>query len=213
MARTNWLNEGMEESLVVDPLLLRAVPASLRPDAQVAMRALMRTEYPTFTTLVQDTHAYTARYPEIFVDGELVQIPSRHYYAWPSDERVRGLSDSQFLVLACWMSRNNDGWNRQKALGHILNAEAAWTIPYVIQLCGEYVVEIGQDIYRFFTSVLPNRPALKDRYLRFAQDNPNFMEITMQRAVSYWNDDYRTEMSRDEYPQLAALKTLARLSG
>ena len=37
------------------------------------------------------------------------------------------------------------------------------------------------------------------------------MEVTEQRATSYWNDDYRGQIRREEYPQLAALRALAAL--
>lgn len=49
-------------------------------------------------------------------------------------------------------------------------------------------------------------------YKQFFNENTQFISLAEQRAASYWLDDYRTEMPRDEYPQLAALKILARLS-
>jgi hypothetical protein len=42
-------------------------------------------------------------------------------------------------------------------------------------------------------------------------ENPEFLSLTEQRAMSYWLDDYQTKMPQDNYPQLAALKLLAHL--
>lgn len=196
---------------MVDPLLLRAVPASIRKDAHVAMRALVRAKHATTAELIQDTYAHTADYPEICVEGELIQIPYRLHYEWPGADFLSDLSATQRLVLACWMSRHADGRRRQEALGHLLEADETWTVPFVVQLCGEYVVEIGQDALDFITHILPFHSALKEQYIRFAQDNPEFMLLTKQRALSYWNDDYRGKLRREEYPQLAALEAIALL--
>ena len=117
--------------------------------------------------------------------------------------------------MACWMSRHHDGRVRQRALSLIFASasNAPWTIPFVIQLCGEYVIELGEDVLAFLALELPDRPVLQEAYKRFSHQNPQFISLTGQRAASYWLDDYRNEMTRDEYPQLAALKLLARLSG
>lgn len=154
-----------------------------------------------------------ADYPEIHVAGELMQVPYRMYYSWPDEDMTLHLTPDERLVLACWMSRHHDGRIRQRALSLILASNAPWTIPFVIQLCGEYVIELGEDVLAFLTRDLPDRPVLQRAYKQFANENPQFISLTEQRAASYWSDDYRTKMARDEYPQVAALKTLARLSG
>ena len=111
------------------------------------------------------------------------------------------------------MPRHHDGRVRHKALPQILASNAPWTIPFVLQLCGEYVIELGEDVLTSLTRDLPDRPALQKAYKHFAQENPEFISLTEQRAASYWLDDCRTEMTQGDYPQMAALKTLARLSG
>ncbi|XAS66742.1 hypothetical protein V3C33_14835 [Micrococcaceae bacterium Sec5.7] len=127
---------------MVDPLLLRAVPASVRKDAHLAMRTLARAEYATTAELIQDTYAHTADYPEIWVEGELVQIPYPLRYEWPSADVLSDLSSTQRLVLACWMSRHSDGWRRQEALGHLLEADAADTLHQKpVQGSGLHVTE------------------------------------------------------------------------
>ncbi|MGO4591814.1 hypothetical protein [Paenarthrobacter sp. 2TAF44] len=106
------------------------------------------------------------------------------------------------------MTRDTDGRIRQEALRKLLQEDAPWTIPYIIQLCGEYVVEIATDILQFLTTELPKRPKLRQSYRQFIADNPTFMTLTGQRALSYWNAYDRWRSTRDEYPQLAALQLL-----
>ena len=202
----------MLDSPVFEPGLLRSVPLSARADARIAMGSLSRSDLPLSHWLIQDTHAHAADNPEIFVAGELIQIPTRIHYSWPRLDRTQGLSQAQLLILSAWMSRHSDGWVRQRALAHLLVSDAPWTIPFVIQLCGEYVIEIGQDILQFITQSLKLRPRLQAAYLQFAKDNSVYIEVTKQRAMSYWNDDYRGVIRREEYPQLSALRALDALT-
>lgn len=202
----------MKASWFKDPLLLRAIPMCARPAAQETMGVLDRPEFRTHSALIQDTNWHVADYPEIHVAGELMQIPYRMYYSWPDDDMTSRLTPDERLVLACWMSRHHDGRVRQRALSLIFVSNAPWTIPFVIQLCGEYVIELGEDVLAFLNRELPGRPDLQRAYKQFAHENPQFISLTEQRAASYWADDYRTKMARDAYPQVAALKTLARLT-
>jgi hypothetical protein len=204
-------NGYMDDFLAYDPLLLRAVPSSARAGAYVALRSLGRPGSPTRTDLVQDTNARDAYYPEIYVAGELVQIPTRIYYPWPQDEQLDGLNASEKVILAAWMSRNGDGRIRQRALRILLESDIPWTVPFVIQLCGEYVLEIGQDILQFVTIDLPQKPQLLAAYIQFANDSPVFMALCTQRATSYWANDHRWQFRKEEYPQFAALQALAKL--
>lgn len=202
----------MKVSSFKDPLLLRAIPVGARPAAQQTMRFLERPEISTTARLIQDTNWHVADYPEIHVAGELMQIPYRMYYSWPDEDITSQLTPAEHLVLACWMSRHHDGRVRQRALSLIFASDAPWTIPFVVQLCGEYVIELGKDVLAFLNRDLPDRPVLQRAYKQFSNENPQFISLTEQRAASYWLDDYRSEMARDEYPQLAALRILARLS-
>jgi hypothetical protein len=201
----------MKEPWFKDPLLLRSIPLSARPSAQQTMRVLERPEISTSTFLIQDTNWHVAGYPEIYVEGELVQIPYRIHYSWPGQDVRSQLTPDEQLVLACWMTRHHDGRVRQEALSLVFLSEVSWTIPFVVQLCGEYVIEVGEDVCAFFNRDLTQRPALQQAYKQFLNENPEFLSLTEQRAMSYWLDDYQTKMPQDNYPQLAALKLLAQL--
>ncbi|WP_133163010.1 hypothetical protein [Arthrobacter glacialis] len=201
----------MDDFQGYDPLLLRAVPSSARADAYVALRSLGREGSPTRSDLIQDTYARVAYYPEIYVAGELVQIPTRIYYPWPQDEQFDGLSASERVIFAAWMSRNGDGRIRQRALRILLDSELPWTVPFVVQLCAEYVFQIGQDILQFVTVNLREKPHLLAAYVQFTNDNPDFMALCTQRATSYWAI-YGWQLKKDDYPQFAALRALAELA-
>lgn len=203
----------MVASSFVDPLLLGAIPKSARADAKVAMGALGPPRLATHLALIQDTNHHIDFYPDISVQGEVVRVPYRIYYKWPSRERTNGFTTAQLLILACWMSRHHDGKLRQKALSRILRADldVAWTVPFVIQLLGEYVIEIGTDVLEFITNVLPTRPELQRRYAQFVRDNPEFISITRQRAVSYWLEYHRHQLPQDQYPPFQAVEALAAL--
>ncbi len=198
----------MNKAAASDTLLLSAVPSSIRTDADSALLSLRSPELQTTPHLIQDTHSGVPQRPGILIEGQLVQIPYRVYYAWPESRRTRHLNQTQLLVLCAWMTRSADGRIRQKALRKLLQEDAPWTIPYVIQLCGEYVVEIAADVLQFLTTDLPKSPKLLQSYRQFIADNPTFVKLTEQRALSYWNAYDRWRFARDDYPQLAALRLL-----
>lgn len=204
----------MVASSFVDPLLLDAIPESARADAKVAMGALGPPRFPTRAVLIQDTNNHVGFYPNIHVQGEVIRVPYRVNYDWPSRERKSPFTTMQLLIIACCMSRHHNGKLRQKALRQILRSDldVPWTIPFVIQLCGEYVIEIGSDVLTFVTNSLPTRPNLRRDYAQFVHDNPEFMSITRQRAESYWLASHRHQLPKKQYPQFQAVEALTALA-
>jgi hypothetical protein len=78
-------------------------------------------------------------------------------------------------------------------------------VPYVVQLLGEYVVEIASLILGRLTAQSSfGRPEYRD----FVAANEAFMQLTEQRAISYWSAYYRQDFSRTSYPALVALAKL-----
>jgi hypothetical protein len=78
-------------------------------------------------------------------------------------------------------------------------------MPYVLQPCGEYVIEIGYDISEYVSSSLLRDPSMLDAYRRFWRDNPEFVALTYARAVSYWDAYYRRTLTLSEYPPHVAM--------
>ena len=82
-------------------------------------------------------------------------------------------------------------------------ARARDAAPFIIQLLGEYVIELVERA----ASLIESAP--KAGYVAFARENPDFLRLTTQRAASYWNVYYRGRIrKRADYPAFPALATL-----
>jgi hypothetical protein len=171
-----------------------AFPAALRPDASVVSVAMPPAHLPPSSSF------------DVVVDGEAVTIPYRLYNPEPSSVRMGSLSPVQLTMLACLYTRHHDGRVRQRYL-RLLAAQAnPWVAPFVVQLLGEYVVEIVLDTREYLAQA--GEP-LRAVYRRFAADNPQFLNLTRQRATSYWDCYYRSRFpDREDYPAFRILRAL-----
>lgn len=96
-------------------------------------------------------------------------------------------------MIDCLFSRHADGFVREERLRRILSVKNAWIPPFVIQLAGEYVVEI----LRVIEQAIPRLD--RALYGEFVANNPEFISGTKQRIVSYWDCYYRS-FRPVEYP-------------
>ena len=64
-------------------------------------------------------------------------------------------------MTAAIYSRHPDGRVRQRALGTLLDFDEPWTAPFIMQLLGEYVIQICADIETFTRTVLRGRLAMQ----------------------------------------------------
>lgn len=114
-------------------------------------------------------------------EGELAKSSAalakraRRYHRW-----TRAL----FLGVADHRSANTSCVG-QKYLARIIPLAHAWIPPFVVQLLGEYVIEIIQLIERNLGSLDVNL------YAQFLKSNPEFLALTEQRVMSYWDCYYR----------------------
>ena len=138
------------------------------------------------------------------VHGELVRIPYRVYMPEGGAAQVDELSSTQQLVLACTSTRFHDGHVREMALRRLLPPAEAFVAPFIVQLVGEYVVEIVEMI-------LDHVDELRTpEFRRFVEENQPFLARTRQRATSYWDCYYRGRwLRRVDYPGLRVLDALA----
>lgn len=97
----------------------------------------------------------------LVVAGEAVVIPSRIYSPARSPHLASALSPAELAVTAAIYSRHADGRVRQRALGTLLDFDEPWTAPFIVQLLGEYVIQICADIETFTRTALPGRPAMQ----------------------------------------------------
>jgi hypothetical protein len=171
---------------------VRFFPAFLTGDVGDVARALSQHQWhpPSDGCLVQ-------------VGAEWVELPYRVYYA--DNDLIAAASSGGHpgLIAACLGTRHHDGFLRETFVRRLLQAEEPWIVPYVIQLLGEYVLEIGQVIEQ----ALP----MKDMrsYVGYARSNAPHLEKLQQRAVSYWNAYYRaTYPSWRKFPACKVLSDL-----
>ena len=134
------------------------------------------------------------------VDDEELVLPYRIYHAEPDPGAVTTLAPLAQLVLCCLYTRHHDGHTRQHSLEQVVTAADLWVVPYVVQLIGEYVVEIIEAVAAALPELaVPGSPQ-RALYGRFAADNPAFIDLTAARATSYWNEYHRRYRSQTDYP-------------
>jgi hypothetical protein len=106
-----------------------AFPESVRDDAiRVA------------SILPEPLHRSAATF-RVIVNAETVAIPYRIYH----DPQLIGtdqLSSLQQELLSCLLTRHRSGFVRREHLRRIIGSHHIWVPPFVVQLIGEYVVEI-----------------------------------------------------------------------
>jgi hypothetical protein len=158
--------------------LAGAFPVAVRHDALAAASTVPATKVlgKSFFVLVKD---------------EKVSIPHRLH----NDSTLihtDSLTALQQELVNCLLTRHSDGFVREKCLARIISLSHSWVPPFVIQLAGEYVSEILRLIHRNLAGL--------DRalYVQFMRDNPEFLPMTEQRIVSYWDRYHRSER-RDDY--------------
>ncbi|MFJ4767470.1 hypothetical protein [Streptomyces diastaticus] len=125
------------------------------------------------------------------VGGETVTIPSRIYHAEPDAAVMRSLTGTQQVILRCLYSRHCDGRVRQRHLEQAVRLDEAWGVPFVVQLAGEYVVEILETIGRGLPALGVPDSVQRGLYGEFIVRNPAFFARMERRMVSYWSCYYR----------------------
>src|SRR5438270_2899971 len=108
--------------------LAGAFPVAMRRDAIAA--------YSAFPTTRVSGKSFPVR-----VRDEDVSIPGRLY----NDHiliHTESITPLQQELASCLLTRHSDGFVREKHLAKIIGVNRSWIPPFVIQLAGEYVIEI-----------------------------------------------------------------------
>ncbi|GAC1340179.1 MAG: hypothetical protein NVSMB23_10090 [Myxococcales bacterium] len=137
---------------------------------------------------------------EVLLRGERLVIPYRLQADAALLHRAESLPPIQRDILFCIFSRHFAGYVREQALRQVIRSANDWVIPFVVQLVGEYVIEI----HRVIQEALPflNRP----QYAAFLRANPEMYESIRKRAMSYWDCYYRSGFpARNGYPAFEVL--------
>jgi hypothetical protein len=192
----------------VSESLVRAFPAQLAPIVSYLAASLPPARLrPAGSITVTSSHAW----PALVLAGEPVMIPMRVYNPQPAPELAAELNTAQMAVAAGIYSRHHDGRVRQRWLKTLLDSHQPWAAPFIVQLLGEYVIEICHDISRFAHDNDPATSPAHANIRAFLDENPTFAALTRQRAISYWSCYYRgLHASHTTYPGLTALAMLQR---
>jgi hypothetical protein len=161
--------------------LIRAFPSTLHRDVITVL-----------SVFPEPLHLRQGNEIEFIVAGEIVSVPCRLYHdpARISTDRLNGL---QKELVDCLLTRHCSGTVRQEHLARIICSRNVWVPPFVVQLLGEYVIEI--------LNVIHENQALLDTsiYSGFLRANPAFLAKTEQRVASYWNCYYRSYKKKEDY--------------
>lgn len=180
--------------------LAEAFPSSIREPAAEVLRILPPAGHASLGSV------------EVVVEGEAVAFPYRiHHPPVAASELVR-LPPLERLVLGCIYSRHGDGHIRQQNVAAVAGGAAPWVVPFVVQLIGEYVVEIVEAIDDRLAGI-SCEPGLAAAYTRFFEENPAYVRTTRQRAISYWSCYYRDRFAPPTtYPGVTLLDRLSALA-
>ncbi|MEV6196223.1 hypothetical protein AB0M19_27945 [Streptomyces sp. NPDC051920] len=160
--------------------LIKAFPAELASDVEAVM------------AVMPDSRLQPHAPFSVAVEGRQVLIPGRLYNDEPPTDRVAALSSRRQQLLHCLYSRHCDGMVRQRHLEKVVGSTDPWVVPFVVQLVGEYVLEILVVICDELRDLAAPGSGGHLAYGQFLVDNPAFFARTQRRVVSYWSCYYRS---------------------
>ncbi len=171
-------------------------PAALQPIASALLRALP----------VESTQLAANEFT-VLVQGEQLSVPYRIYHAPDSLRSVISSSSGETQVLAlCFGTRHWDGYFREECVRQLVAIDRPWVVPFIVQLVGEYVIEIVEVI----ATALPQVNPLQ--FSEFVRENPRFMATTKRRVTSYWDCYHRRRFpTLQSYPAFKVLEAIERM--
>lgn len=174
------------------------------PDLSLAFPAALRRSAAALT-VGWDTDHWHYTYTVTF-GGDSLTVPSRIYVnqglLWRDDGRRQLERD----IACCLGTRHHSGYTREECLRRLLAAPKDWMVPFIVQLIGEYVVEIVEPI----ADALPGMaPEMQDAFADFIRTNPRYLQTIDSRVVSYWMSYYeRAYPDQAGYPGRRAIEYL-----
>jgi hypothetical protein len=185
-----------------------ASAAQLRDTLAAAFPSELGTQVSEAVQLLVAARSAPVGYSEVTVREQRLRIPYR-IYENPPPGKVDNLSELARTVLHCLLTRHHDGCVRQQHAEMVISTDADWVAPFIVALVGEYVVEIVDAVRAALAELDTPGSWQRRQYGRFAADNPGFMSLTRQRAVSYWDCYYRQEYPTfSRYPAGLVLASL-----
>lgn len=174
----------------------RAFPASLIAEVGAIVPMLSDCQqYPPSETF------------RVFVRSESIDIPYRVYYRESHILECAERQGIQGSIALCLGTRHHNGFLREKCAERLITVEEPWVVPFVMQLVGEYVLQILQLIER----ALPDLNAAL--YGDFLNANAAHYATIRRRVTSYWDVYYRSQYPKwEEYSGYRVLAEFNRLA-
>lgn len=160
--------------------IYKSFPNNLRKDLTIVLSIIPKKTYNNISVGVSDE---TINYK---LNDSSIEIPYRIYFVDISDSEYKQLNNVQKRILCCLYTRSCEGYIREKYLKKLLSSSLdEWSIPFIVKLCDEYVIEILKVIY----DMLKDRN--NDDVKEFCLRNKEAINRGYQRMISYWNEYYR----------------------
>ncbi|WP_088320678.1 hypothetical protein [Kineosporia sp. R_H_3] len=192
---------------MTDPELLTrfqtAFPVDISGDVKVALGVVpsSRSAWSTGPMVSAKTIDGDRLPADVHVHGQLLSLPARTYIDVAPPAARASLTSRQTDILGCVYTRHHDGFTRQEWLRRIIDSREEWTLPFVVQLVGEHVIEIVADIAQRLPDLADPASPTSGLYGRFLASNAQFWKLTTQRIGSYWDCYYRGRYpDPDHYP-------------
>lgn len=122
------------------------------------------------------------------LDNQLVTFPYRIYNLEDIIEIENDLTPTQQIIYHCIFSRSDNGYIREAHIKELLTFDLPiWALPYIIQICDEYIVEILELVYIHF------QDNDQINLQKICQKNIKQFLRGYHRMISYWNEYYRQD--------------------
>ncbi|MEG0366323.1 MAG: hypothetical protein RR585_05780 [Coprobacillus sp.] len=163
--------------------MYNSFPMELRNDVSIVLSLMSKQTYNNIEIgETKDCCTY------ILLDQQEVTFPYRIYYLDKHEMCDTSLTFEQKMIYHCIFSRSCDGFIREKHIKAILEEDYPdWTIPYILKISDEYVIEILESVY----NELKNRDTEKIKV--FCRVNLQVFLSSHDRMISYWNEYYRNQ--------------------
>lgn len=169
--------------------LIAAFPSELHDDVKEAVKSIPFAQNPI--KLADGNEHFVDKFvsdykPQIFnLRGEKLKIPYRVYFEQPKHEDLITLNIQQRIILNCIYLRHQNGFIREQNLINLLKTDAYFTLPFKIQILGEYVIELISILDKGITDQNVSK------YAELLNHNLFYWKQTQSRIVSYWDVYYR----------------------
>jgi len=156
---------------------------------------VLENEIKNLLSLIKVNSEHNAHWGYKFnLENNSLEMPSRIYWKEHRLMNSKALSQTSRTIMACILTRHHNGYIREKYLNQIIDSNEYWTVPFLVQLLGEYVIEILDLVWSNFDMINSNH------LVEFILENELYWYNTKQRIASYWDCYHRNKsLSKGDY--------------